>query len=394
MSGSGLRACRALCDQPDELLRPPAPRRRRRGHPPRVGAERHGARPARHGVHAVLRGRRSAARAAVGQDGAPQDSGGRRVRLEPADRAVGPGAQLLAADRRAPRRRRRRGDVLAGVDVAHRRSVSRPHARARAVAIWMLGLPLGLGLANGAGGWILQNWGWRNAFYVAAVPGVLCAIAAWAMHEPRAARSRRTPSASGGATAIPFMLVLSIPTMLWIIAVGRAAQLQHVRARRVRRAVSGALPSHELRARRLDRGVRLRLLRHRRTVGRRVRSPIGCIAKRVDGRLIVGTAAIVICTPLMFLGLERPAGDVLGFALLMGTRRRRDVRVLLHRLLDDSRRRRAVAARHGDGAVLLRDVRARRVARAGRHRPGERLLHVPGGERRRRGRAAAVRRRS
>src|SRR5207342_3148327 len=41
-------------------------------------------------------------------------------------------------------------------------------------------------------------------------------------------------------------------------------------------------------------------------------------AKRVDGRLIVGTGAIVICTPLMYLGLGRPAGDVLGFALLMG----------------------------------------------------------------------------
>src|SRR5215510_10347723 len=48
--------------------------------------------------------------------------------------------------------------------------------RARAVAIWMLGLPLGLGLANGAGGWILQNWGWRNAFYVAAIPGIVCAV--------------------------------------------------------------------------------------------------------------------------------------------------------------------------------------------------------------------------
>src|SRR3989440_5092721 len=57
--------------------------------------------------------------------------------------------------------------------------------RARAVAIWMLGLPLGLGLANGAGGWILQNWGWRNAFYIAAIPGILCAIAALAMREPR-----------------------------------------------------------------------------------------------------------------------------------------------------------------------------------------------------------------
>ena len=41
-------------------------------------------------------------------------------------------------------------------------------------------------------------------------------------------------------------------------------------------------------------------------------------AKRVDGRMIVGTAAIVICAPLMFLGLSRPAGDILGFTLLMG----------------------------------------------------------------------------
>src|SRR5881409_917119 len=58
-------------------------------------------------------------------------------------------------------------------------------SRARAMAIWMLGLPIGLGLANGAGGWILQYWGWRNAFYVAAVPGLLCAAAALVMREPK-----------------------------------------------------------------------------------------------------------------------------------------------------------------------------------------------------------------
>src|SRR5438128_6484772 len=56
--------------------------------------------------------------------------------------------------------------------------------RARAVAIWMLGLPLGLGLANGAGGWILQSWGWRKAFYIAAIPGLFCAVAAIMMREP------------------------------------------------------------------------------------------------------------------------------------------------------------------------------------------------------------------
>src|SRR5882762_646982 len=92
--------------------------------------------------------------------------------------------------------------------------------RARAVAIWMLGLPLGLGLANGAGGWILQNWGWRNAFYIAAIPGVLCAVAALMMHEPN--RGTREPHAVGSRRRAgnPYMLVLSIPTMLWVIASG------------------------------------------------------------------------------------------------------------------------------------------------------------------------------
>ncbi len=125
--------------------------------------------------------------------------------------------------------------------------------RARAIAIWMLGLPLGLGLANGAGGWILQNWGWRNAFYVAAVPGILCAIAALMMREP--ARGTREVHAVGARRrpGNPYLLVLSIPTILWIIVVGGAAQLQHVRARRVRLAVPRPLSPHDVLQRRLGR---------------------------------------------------------------------------------------------------------------------------------------------
>jgi MFS family permease len=40
--------------------------------------------------------------------------------------------------------------------------------------------------------------------------------------------------------------------------------------------------------------------------------------RRVDGRLIVATASIVISAPLMYLSLARPGGDVVGFAVLMG----------------------------------------------------------------------------
>src|SRR5436189_5126740 len=95
-----------------------------------------------------------------------------------------------------------------------------PTMRARAVAIWMLGLPLGLGLANGAGGWILQNWGWRNAFYIAAVPGILCAIAAWSMTEPPRGTLEQHAVGARRRPGNPYLLVLSIPTMLWVIASG------------------------------------------------------------------------------------------------------------------------------------------------------------------------------
>ncbi len=189
--------------------------------------------------------------------------------------------------------------------------------RARAVAVWMLGLPLGLGLANGAGGWILQNWGWRNAFYIAAIPGILCALAALAMREPRRGTFEAHAVGERCRQGNPFTLVLSIPTMLWVI-------------------VSGALHNFNMYA--LGAFVAPFLVRFHHmsffaagwiaamvygftgilglTVGGALADRL--YAKRVDGRLIVGTASIVICVPLMFLGLRRPAGDVTGFAILMG----------------------------------------------------------------------------
>ena len=190
-------------------------------------------------------------------------------------------------------------------------------ARARAVAVWMLGLPLGLGLANGAGGWILQNWGWRKAFYIAAVPGILCAVAATMMREPP--RGTREQHAVGARRrpGNPYWLVLSIPTILWII-------------------VSGALHNFNMYA--LGSFVAPILVRYHHMTFQRagwvaafVYGFSGIVgltgggwladrlyAKRVDGRMIVGTVAIGICAPLMLLGLMRPAGDVVGSTLLMG----------------------------------------------------------------------------
>src|SRR2546425_1273848 len=75
--------------------------------------------------------------------------------------------------------------------------------RARAVAVWMLGLPLGLGLANGLGGWIAAKWGWRMAFYVAAVPGLLCAVSAWLIRAPERGRAEERAAGEGRPGASP-----------------------------------------------------------------------------------------------------------------------------------------------------------------------------------------------
>lgn len=190
-------------------------------------------------------------------------------------------------------------------------------SRARAVAIWMLGLPIGIGLANGMGGWILQHWGWRRAFFVAAIPGIACAVAALRIKEPPRGMVEEHAVGTRKRPGSPFALVLSIPTMWWVIA-------------------SGALHNFNMYA--LGAFVSPFLVRfHKMTfqdagwLAAAVYGFTGIVGllggglladrlyqRRVDGRLIVGTASIVICTPFMFLALRQTAGSIWPFAILMG----------------------------------------------------------------------------
>ncbi len=51
-----------------------------------------------------------------------------------------------------------------------------PASRARALAIYSLGVPLGLGVGTALGGWVAAAYGWRVAFFIVAAPGVLLSI--------------------------------------------------------------------------------------------------------------------------------------------------------------------------------------------------------------------------
>jgi len=193
-----------------------------------------------------------------------------------------------------------------------------PSSRARAVALWMLGLPLGLGLANGAGGWLLQNWGWRNAFYVAAVPGLLCAVAALFMREPERGMAEAHAVGARRRTGSPYRLVLSTPTIGWLIASGALHNFNMY-------ALGAFLAPFLIRFHAMsfvDAGWLAAVVYGFSGVVGLVGG--GALAdylyhRRVDGRLLVGAASIIIAFPLMFLALRQPSGDVMMFAVLMGT---------------------------------------------------------------------------
>src|SRR5919199_5781513 len=56
--------------------------------------------------------------------------------------------------------------------------------RGRAMSVFMLGLPVGVALSFAASGVIARAYGWRAAFYVAGLPGLLCALAVLFVREP------------------------------------------------------------------------------------------------------------------------------------------------------------------------------------------------------------------
>jgi MFS family permease len=96
------------------------------------------------------------------------------------------------------------------------------HKRSNALSVFMLGLPIGVALSFLVGGYIAKTHGWQTAFFVAALPGVLCAIAAtvW-MSEPKRGASEIHDVGAITREGSPIKLVLSIPSM-WPIVISGA----------------------------------------------------------------------------------------------------------------------------------------------------------------------------
>src|SRR5690349_14717009 len=96
-----------------------------------------------------------------------------------------------------------------------------PERRARAMGIFMMGLPLGLFASYILSGLIGAAWGWRAAFFVACVPGLILAALTLLIREPvRGAMEVRVPAPAAIEGHRAYFAVLSIPTLWWIILSG------------------------------------------------------------------------------------------------------------------------------------------------------------------------------
>ncbi|EQA44341.1 transporter, major facilitator family protein [Leptospira broomii serovar Hurstbridge str. 5399] len=94
------------------------------------------------------------------------------------------------------------------------------HKRARAMGIFMLGLPLGLVLAFFTVGATVKAFGtWRAPFFIAAIPGILLAVFLFFIKEPPRGAAEAV-SISDKKIDRPIYTVMKNRTMWWIILSG------------------------------------------------------------------------------------------------------------------------------------------------------------------------------
>jgi len=189
--------------------------------------------------------------------------------------------------------------------------------RGRALSVFMLGLPIGIFLSNLISGRLAAHYNnWRIPFFVACVPGLILAAMAFRIKEPvrGAAEGYVLPAT---AARNPYVGVLSIPTMWWIIVSGALHNFNAY-------AVNAFLPAFLGRYHGLN-------LRDANTITAFVLGAVGVVGllggglaadwithRRKDGRMLLAALSLAISTPCVYLALGQPKGAIVPFMVLMG----------------------------------------------------------------------------
>lgn len=190
-----------------------------------------------------------------------------------------------------------------------------PERRARAMAIFMLGLPLGLFAAYMLAGVIGQAWGWRAAFFVACAPGLMLALLALFIREPpRGAVEARTSLA---LPVSPYRSVMRIKTMWWIVLSGLLFNFNSYAVNVFQTPFLQRFHELGLKDANTISAVSLGLTG---AIGLLIGGWLGDRLRvtRPNGRVLVAAIALLLAAPCVFMALQQPKGGIVMFAILMG----------------------------------------------------------------------------
>ena len=188
--------------------------------------------------------------------------------------------------------------------------------RAKALSVFMMGLPIGIALSFAVSSYVTHRYGWRPAFYLAGIPGLICAALALMMREPQRGASEVHAISGKKRAGSPYKLVLSIPTMWWIIASGALHNFNMY-------AIGSFLVSFLVRVHKLDifEAGMISMLTYGLAgipgllIGGLLADSI--MKRRLNGRLLVAAISLLISVPFIYFALGMPVGATTGFAVLM-----------------------------------------------------------------------------
>jgi MFS family permease len=180
----------------------------------------------------------------------------------------------------------------------------------------MLGLPVGLALANMVGGAVAHAWGWRATYLLAGIPGILVAAATLALiAEPARGAAETAAVGAQRREGSPYLLLLRIPTMWWIILSGALHNFNMY-------ALATFLPAFLIRTHGLD--IREAGLVAGVAIG--VAGGIGLYAgghladslhqTRPNGRMLLGSLCMFGAVPFQVLAISQPPGSAGWFLAL------------------------------------------------------------------------------
>lgn len=89
--------------------------------------------------------------------------------------------------------------------------------RGTALSFYSMGIYIGVLFGFAAGGWIAENFGWRNAFFAIGIPGILYALAViWIIKEPPRGQYDRGGTPPKASMTETIYCLRSRPTFWWI----------------------------------------------------------------------------------------------------------------------------------------------------------------------------------